>query len=97
MFLTVYAPGLALRGPVGSMNRAVIGMKIEQDTMLQCYVCLIISFAFSIMSSFWLVMKTEAAWTSTVIFLLQSLGWYHYTLRIYNRFKFDAVEVGMLP
>ena len=94
MFLTVYGPGLALRGPLGSMLKAVEGMKIEQDTMLKCYVCLIGSFALSILASFFLVMTPKAAYISTSFFALQAYGWYHYTLRIYNRFKFDAVQVG---
>ena len=94
MFLTVYGPGLALRGPLGSMSRAVDGMKIEQSSMLNSYVWLIITFALSILASFWLVMKLEAAIVSSILFCIQAGGWYHYTLRIYNRFKFDAVDAG---
>jgi hypothetical protein len=94
MFLTVYAPSLALRGPLGSLTKAVEGLKLEQYTIIQCFVFLLVSFAVNILCSFWLVMRPAAAWASTTIFCVQAMGWYHHTMRIYNRFKFDAVDVG---
>ena len=94
MFITIYAPGLALRGPSGSMARAIEGMKVEQETMLYLYSALIAVFATYIFASFWLVMTDAAAWVLTFTFAVQAYGWYYFTLRIYNRFKFDAVDAG---
>ena len=92
MFLSVFGPGLALRGPEGSMVRAVKGMEIEQSSVLAAYVGTLISFAVMTMASFWLVMTQEAAAVSTAFLGVFAYFWWYYCLRIYNRFLFVPVN-----
>jgi hypothetical protein len=44
IFMTVYGQGLALRGPVGSMVRAIEGLVAEQHAVLVSFVVTIIVF-----------------------------------------------------
>ncbi len=46
-FVMIYGPGLALRGPLGSMNRAVKGMQAEHTQIFMSYCGCIISFGIS--------------------------------------------------
>jgi hypothetical protein len=93
-FLNVYAPGLALRGPAGSMARAVDGMKAEQDTMLFFYTLLIACFSVAIMSMFFLLTDRYSAYITNTIFAIQILIMSNSCMRLFNRFKFDAIDTG---
>ena len=93
MTISVYGGGLALRGPIGSLSKAVDGMKEEQTTILYFYVASVCCFALSTLSSFFLVMRTMPAILTTIIFSIQVCAWYYYCLRIYNRFKYDPIQM----
>lgn len=93
IFLTVFGPGLALRGPIGSMTRAVDGMNHEQDATLYSFIGLVVSLGVSMIASFWSWMTEGTAAFLTFTFAIQVFFWYQHSIRIYNRFKYDAIDV----
>lgn len=88
----IYGGGLALRGQLGSMSRAVDGMKIEQNVMLNQYNLAIYSYGLSNIAVFYVIMGQLPATLGTVILAIFMPTWYYYSVRIYNRFKFDAIS-----
>lgn len=66
-FVRVWGPGLALRGPKGSMVRAVDGMMKEQDAIFTSFGVCIVAFTMLGISTSWLVMQVEAAVVSTFV------------------------------
>jgi len=90
-YIIVFAPNLALHGPLGSMVRAVDGMLFEQDQVFVSFIGCLLTFAVSTVMAYWILMEEDVAITCTVITILGSGLWYHFTLRIYNRFKIHHV------
>ena len=86
MFLSVFGPGLALRGPEGSMHKAVRQMAGEQKAILLFFVLTIVSFAMMTASSFWLCMTYEAASVSTAVLCVFAIYWYRSCKKIYLSF-----------
>lgn len=95
VFISVYGQGLALRGPVGSMVRAVNGMVIEQFNVLVSFVISIVAFAFGNIGMYYCMFNRKGAVICSSITLAGLVIWYHYCLRIYNRFKFDENQVDV--
>jgi len=94
VFTVVCGPGLALRGPPGSMVRAVDGMLAERDQIFNAFVYSIATFAGATAATFWVIMENTIALVCTVLIVIASAMWYHYCLRIYNRFKYsDATKL----
>ena len=60
----IYAPGLALRGPTGSMVRAVEGMVDEQVHIMRAFLWSIMSFASSTVMFCWMTMTVDAGISS---------------------------------
>ncbi len=89
VFINVYGQGLALRGPIGSMVRAVNGMVDETNQILIAYVLTILFFTLSTVGVYWIMFPADAAIVSSVITLAGLYMWYHYVLRIYNRFQWN--------
>lgn len=87
VFTIVFAPNLALHGPLGSMVRAIDGMIAEQDQIFLCFVLSLVFFTINTISWNWILMTDEAAAISSIAIIIASGGWYTYCLRIYNRFK----------
>lgn len=90
VFINVYGQGIALRGPIGSMVKAINGMIIEQKQTLTFFVWSIIFFTMQTCGMFFIVMETASAIACSLIILIGIGITYHYTLRIYNRFYWDA-------
>ena len=90
----VFGPGLALRGPLGSMVRAVNGMFEEQYSILYSFVLSIVAFALMMTVYFWMVMTTIGAAVSTIIVVASSFVWYHYCVRIVNRFQWNETSIS---
>ena len=88
VYIAVYGQGLALRGPIGSMVRAVEGMVSEQEQVLTAFTVMMCSLSFGTMGAFFVQMDFNAACAACVILAGCMYLWYHYCLRIYNRFKF---------
>lgn len=90
----IYAPGLALRGPTGSMVRAVEGMIEEQLHIVRAFMWSIGSFAVAIVMFCWMTMTVDAAIGCTVVMVIASYFWYSHCTSIYNKFKWKDTEVS---
>jgi hypothetical protein len=95
VYVSIYGQGLALRGPVGSMVRAVEGMVQEQEQILVVFVITIVFISFNLCGVFFVMMDYEGAILCTLILLLAMMIWYTFALRIYNRFKFSRETEDM--
>lgn len=93
----MFGQGLALRGPVGSMVRAVNGMVVEQEHILYCFSFNIFFLAVSTIATYFVVMSLEGAYICTAVTICAMLLWHHYCLRIYNRFKWTETSVAWRP
>lgn len=89
VFINVFGQGLALRGPLGSMVQAVEGMVIEQHQVLLSFIITTIFFGFNCIGMYWIMMDQKSAIAASVITLIGMYLWYHYCLRIYNRFNWN--------
>ena len=92
MYVVIYGGGLALRGQLGSMSFAVEGMKVEQNWMLNIFNLSMYCFGLSNVAVYYLILDSAPAYLGSFIMAVFMVMWYLYTLRIYNRFKFDAVS-----
>ena len=86
ILLQVLGPGLALTGPIGSMARATRGLHEEMNQVFTAYIIMVLAFAISVTSSFWVIMAWEGSLICTVIFVYSAIHWWFYCSRIYNRF-----------
>jgi MFS family permease len=91
-FANMYGSELALRGPAGSMVRAVDGMVKEKDAIFVSLLMTVVLYQFIALCCGFFVMYDNAAYVSTVILAVGSYYWYTYCLRIYNRFKIHHVQ-----
>ena len=91
--LSMMGPGLALRGPDGSMHPAVDGMMEEYQSAYLCFVLGLISFHFSAALFGWLMFNwiVSTFVSGTVISSLYML--IRYASRVYSRFRLPADEV----
>lgn len=92
VFVSVYGQGLALRGPVGSMVRAVDGMLLDQAHVLYTFTFTICLFTINVVTMYWVMMEIPMAAICTVITAFGVYYWYTILLRIYNRFKFKGMD-----
>lgn len=93
-FCNVFGVGLALRGPSGSMVRAVDGMIKEKDAIFVSLIATIVGFQLMSLAAGWMVMYQNAAIVCSIINILGMYYWYTYCLRIYNRFKIHKVQTA---
>lgn len=89
MLVQILGPGLALNGPVGSMARAVEGMRIEQKQILGSFFLMMFFFALSTLLLFWVTMDMYSSVIATAGFLSCARYWFYYCGRIYRRFYWD--------
>ena len=75
------------------MVRAVKGMVKEREMIFSVFVASIFVFQVMTLSSTWMVMKLYASVICSIILVVGGCFWYHYCLRIYNRFRF--IEPGV--
>jgi hypothetical protein len=89
--LSMMGPGLALRGPDGSMHPAVDGMMKEYRTAYYCFVLGLVFFHFSAALYSWLIMVHWAVSTMVTLCICGSL-WLlvRYAKRVYMRFRLPA-------
>jgi hypothetical protein len=93
IFLQVYGQGLGLRGPLGSMVRAVEGMLVEQQNILWSFLIAVFSFGLQCVGMYWIMMDQTSAIVSSVFTFIGIFFWYHYALRLYNRFSWSSMKV----
>jgi len=92
--LSMMGPGLALRGPDGSMHPAVDGMMFEYRTAYYSFVLGLVFFHFSAALFSWLIYVHWLVSFSVTLFIIFSL-WllYRYAQRVYLRFQLPKEEV----
>jgi hypothetical protein len=91
--LAMMGPGLALRGPEGSMHPAVDGMRIEYQTTYTCFVLGIVSLTVSLGLYGWMMLID---WRISTVLTLLSIGALFFLAKFANRmnerFHLDASE-----
>ena len=94
-FIAMFAPGLALHGPDGSMEAAVGGMSSARDWTFGCFVCGLVGLLISLLILCWLVY--DAIWKRavlTVMFVCLLLAIVWFMVDIQRRFAIrDGEEV----
>jgi len=93
VFLEVFGQGLALRGPLGSMVKAVEGMIVEQKAVVVGFIFTIFMFGLQCIGMYWIMMDQTCAIIATIITSVAIFCWYQYALRLYNRFSWNAAKV----
>ena len=78
VFVLVFAPNLALHGPVGSMKTAVEGMAAEQDQIFRSFAASLVFFIVTAMATFWYAQDHQShnILLSNLFSLILSSYWY---------------------
>lgn len=87
MLCSMLGPGLALRGPDGSMHKAVDEMLEEYRLTFFFFGIGLVAFHFSAILFAWVEFIWTVALAMSVVLILFLYGMVHYFLRIYARFK----------
>eukprot|EP01038_Epipyxis_sp_PR26KG_P012148 gene12148-16265_t len=93
--VSVYGQGLAIRGPLGSMVKAIDGMIIEQKQIVISFIATMVFFAFQCLGMWWIMMDSLSAISCCIVTFLGMFYWYHSCLRIYNRFKYNSSPLSL--
>lgn len=88
VFISVFGQGLAIRGPPGSMIKAIEGMVVEQHNAVALFVGAAISYVLQEIGMFFVMMDYWGAIASSVFVACISFYTYNVAVRIYNRFHF---------
>jgi hypothetical protein len=96
VLIQVYGQGLALRGPPGSMVRAIKGMIAEQEQILIAFLITIFTFGLQCIGMYFIMMDGTSAIAASVITVIFMIGWYRYALRLYNRFSWSNINIDWL-
>mmetsp|Transcript_3083 Transcript_3083/g.5437 ORF Transcript_3083/g.5437 Transcript_3083/m.5437 type:complete len:336 (+) Transcript_3083:146-1153(+) len=92
-FCNMFGPGLALRGPDGSMQRAVDGMNVERIYTFWFFCVGMACFHFSGMFVAWLRFKWPEALVINIILLCFLWSFWHYGKRIHARFQIPVEQL----
>mmetsp|Transcript_51552 Transcript_51552/g.85482 ORF Transcript_51552/g.85482 Transcript_51552/m.85482 type:complete len:295 (+) Transcript_51552:58-942(+) len=87
---SMLGPGLALRGPDGSMHRAVDGLMLEYRLTFLFFTAGLVAFHVSALLFAWLEFSWPVALAMTLALLMFIYGMYRYWLRIYSRFALSS-------
>ncbi len=87
---SMLGPGLALRGPDGSMHRAVDGLMLEYRLTFLFFTAGLVAFHVSALLFAWLEFSWPVALAMTLALLMFIYGMYRYWLRIYTRFALSS-------
>jgi len=87
---SMLGPGLALRGPDGSMHRAVDGLMLEYRLTFLFFTAGLVMFHISALLFAWLEFSWPVALAMTLALLMFIYGMYRYWLRIYTRFALSS-------
>ncbi len=93
VFISVFGQGLAIRGPPGSMIKAIEGMVIEQHHAVALFVGAAISYVLQMIGMFFVMMDYWGAIASSVFVGCISIYTYNAAVRIYNRFHFPQETI----
>jgi len=87
---SMLGPGLALRGPDGSMHRAVDGLMLEYRLTFLFFTMGLVAFHVSALLFAWLEFSWPVALAMTCALLLFIYGMFRYFTRIYQRFALES-------
>jgi hypothetical protein len=92
----ILGPGLALRGPDGSMHNAVQGMMTHYRFTLACFTLGLICFMISALLYSWMQFDWTLSLPMTLLVIYFLILLYRYYWRIYRRFRLppDAAVTG---
>eukprot|EP00041_Stephanoeca_diplocostata_P000929 m.17883 g.17883 ORF g.17883 m.17883 type:complete len:228 (+) comp11334_c0_seq2:212-895(+) len=90
--LSVCGTSLSLRGPDGSMIRAVDGMYAERAQVFRSFAIGLMSLLVSMMFGSWIIMDMEAAAGCNLILMYALWTLYDNCSRLFKRFQFDEAE-----
>jgi hypothetical protein len=85
-FITVWGPGLALRGPDGSIDRAIDGMVEERVQVFTSFGLALLSFQLAAMMAGWMTMPLEISLATTTVSLLAVMMVGYFGRRVFLRF-----------
>jgi len=91
-FLSVFATNLALRGPDGSVERAVEGMHEERRNVFAAFAAGLASLLLGMIFVAWLLMSSEAALLSTFIVAYGGYVTYCFGKRTAKMFAFSEED-----
>lgn len=94
IYVVVYGQGLALRGPSGSMVKAIDGMIDEQKTIFWAFNATLLFLGLQQIGMYFIMMDSTSAWVTGALTLVAMVSWYRYGLRLYNRFNWDKLEIA---
>jgi hypothetical protein len=83
-------PGLALRGPDGSMHRAVDGLMLEYRLTFLFFTMGLVAFHVSALLFAWLEFSWPVALAMTLALIMFIYGMWRYGNRIYQRFALES-------
>ena len=89
----ILGPGLALRGPDGSVHTAVNGMMTHYKFTLACFATGLICFMFSALLYGWMQFEWTLAVPMTVVLAYFLFTIFKYFVRIYRRFRLPPESV----
>ncbi|KAL1527389.1 hypothetical protein AB1Y20_016057 [Prymnesium parvum] len=87
---SMLGPGLALRGPDGSMHRAVDGLMLEYRLTFLFFTMGLVAFHVSALLFAWLEFSWPVALAMTLALVMFIYGMWRYFNRIYKRFALDS-------
>ena len=93
IYAYVFGNSLAIRGPTGSVSRAVNGLYTELDTVTMALSLMMFFYAISTIFTTFVVMTIECAIINSVILAIGISCTYRSCLRIYNRSKVPEKEL----
>jgi exosortase/archaeosortase len=88
----VYGLGLALKGPLGSMIRAIKGMVKASKIVYMTFIVTMIGFGITNCATFWMVAFTEIAAASTAIFVVFLFAIAYHCVEITERFYWKELD-----
>ncbi|KAG8462372.1 hypothetical protein KFE25_012192 [Diacronema lutheri] len=86
----ILGPGLALRGPDGSMHKAVDGMMTHYRFTFACFSLGLLCFQFSALLYSWMQFSWELSVPMTLLLMFAVHVMYRSSVRIYAQLKLDA-------
>mmetsp|Transcript_23391 Transcript_23391/g.78658 ORF Transcript_23391/g.78658 Transcript_23391/m.78658 type:complete len:188 (+) Transcript_23391:106-669(+) len=89
----ILGPGLALRGPDGSMHRAVDGMMTHYRFTFACFSLGLLCFQFSALLYGWMQFTWDIALPMSILFLSMVYIMVRGGIRIYRLLKLDATAI----
>lgn len=93
-YLTVFGQGLALRGPAGSMIKAINAFNYYQKHVLLSFTLNIFFLGISTICQFYVFMTLWGAHICAILMIIGMSVWWIFCLQVFNRFKYVEEVAG---